>query len=247
MNSVTNVRRVVRVRHELRRREVEVVDVVRMSAGFTSVTFAGDSLADFVSSSFDDHVKFLFADESGETVGRDYTPRRFSNVDRRLVIEFAMHGDGSAEKWAQGAAVGQRVTIGGPRGSMIIPVDYAWHLLIGDASALPAIARRLDELPAGARTTVIVQAAEADRRDFERDAARTVQWVGTAEALVAAVRRCALPDGEGFVWAAGEASVMATLRGVLLDEKRHPREAMRVAAYWKHGASGHHENLESPA
>ena len=65
----------------------------------------------------------------------------------------------------------------------------------------------------------------------------------SAEALLAAVRAIELPPGEGYAWAAGEASNMAALRRVLADEKQHPREAMRVAAYWKRGASAHHENL----
>ena len=33
-------------------------------------------------------------------------------------------------------------------------------------------------------------------------------------------------------------------RDLLTTDKGHPREAMRVAAYWKVGAEGHHENLE---
>jgi NADPH-dependent ferric siderophore reductase len=37
---------------------------------------------------------------------------------------------------------------------------------------------------------------------------------------------------------------MARMRDVLATDKGHPREAMRVAAYWKVGAEGHHENLE---
>ncbi len=244
MSSSSPARRVVRVRHELQRREVEVVGIESLSPGFVEVTFAGESLADFVSQSFDDHVKFLFPEESGQTVGRDYTPRRFSQAERRLTIEFAMHGAGSADQWARQAAVGQRVAVGGPRGSMIIPTDFDWHLLAGDAAALPAIARRLEELPEGARVMAIVQAPEADRRDFTGPGGLAVEWVATAEELVSAVRRLQWPAGEGFVWAAGEAAAMKRLRQVLLDEKQHPREAMRVAAYWKQGASAHHANLD---
>ena len=55
----------------------------------------------------------------------------------------------------------------------------------------------------------------------------------------------ALPPGEGYVWAAGEAAEMAELRRVLVDEKGHDKRAIRAAAYWKRGASAHHENLES--
>jgi len=71
-----------------------------------------------------------------------------------------------------------------------------------------------------------------------------LHWVATGEELLAAVAALPWPAGEGFAWAAGEASVMARLRGILRERKNHPKEAMRVAAYWKHGASSHHENLE---
>jgi len=244
MHPVPPTRRVERVRHELKRRELEVVAVTPLSPGFVAVTFGGESLADFVSLSFDDHVKFMFDNGGSEPVRRDYTPRTFSTAQRLLTIEFALHGHGLASEWARHARLGQRVVVGGPRGSMIIPVDYAWHLLAGDATALPAIRRRLEELPAGTPVTVIAHADAADRLPLPANADLNVQWVDSADALVEAVRAQPLPAGEGFVWCAGEAASMAAVRKVLLDEKKHPKEAMRVAAYWKHGASEFHENLE---
>ncbi len=238
-------RRVQRVRHELRRRDVRVARVEPVSPGFVSITFAGDSLADFVSEGFDDHVKFMFADDSGEMIRRDYTPRHFDQARRELTIEFAIHGHGQASEWSRQAAIGKEAVVGGPRGSMIVPMDYEWHLLAGDATALPAIHRRLDELPPGTRAIVIGQLADAaDRRRFENSAAQVdLQWVSTPDELVAAVRALRLPPGEGYAWGAGEARAMAALREVLLVDKAHPREATRVAAYWKHGASDYHDDL----
>lgn len=37
---------------------------------------------------------------------------------------------------------------------------------------------------------------------------------------------------------------MAALRRLLVDEKCHDRHAIRAAAYWKRGATAHHENIE---
>jgi NADPH-dependent ferric siderophore reductase len=237
-------RRVRRVRHELRRRDVCVVRIEPLGPGYVSVTFGGEDLADFVSDSFDDHVKFMLEGEGSEPVRRDYTPRHFDRERRELTIEFALHGHGRASEWARKAQVGQRVAIGGPRGSMIIPLDYDWHLLAGDATALPAIRRRLEELPGDARVIVIAQVDAADRPSLKFPEHARVQWADSAEELVAAVRALPVREGEGFAWAAGEAAAMAQLRQVLLSEKGHPREAARVAAYWKRGASAHHENLE---
>lgn len=236
-------RRVERVRHELRRRDLTVVEVRHLSPGFVAVTFGGEALADFVSLSFDDHVKFMFDGGGHEPVRRDYTPRLYDRDAQRLTLEFALHGHGGASEWARRAQVGQRVVIGGPRGSMIIPMDYDWHLLAGDDTALPAIRRRLEELPAGTPVTAIVQADEADRLPLATRAQLTLHWVADAEALAEAVRQLAWPAGEGFAWCAGEASAMAALRQVLLEEKHHPREAMRVAAYWKRGTAEFHDDL----
>lgn len=232
------IRRIERVRHELRIREVQVSQVERLSPNFISITFTGPDLADFRSDSFDDHVKFIVTQTGGEPARRDYTPRRYDTRQQTLTIEFALHGRGEASDWARQAAVGQTVTIGGPRGSMIVPLDYDWHLLIGDNSALPAIHRRLEELPADVSVRVFVLLDDAaDRRELRSRATLEVLWFDTPEALTTAVQAMTLPQGEGFIWCAGEASLMARLRTLLLEAKGHPKEAMKVAAYWKRGAA----------
>ena len=238
--------RVQRVRHEIKRRALEVVRVDAISPHFRSVTFGGESLADFHSASFDDHVKFILEVDGGEPVMRDYTPRRYSRSARELTIEFALHGDGPAADWASQAAPGDRATIGGPRGSFIVPTDYDWHLLVGDDSALPAIARRLEELPAATRAIAVLQLGDpADRRDLGSAASLDVHWLAPADDLPAAVRTIGLPRGEGYAWCAGEATAMAALRRVLVDDLGHDRHALRAAAYWKRGAVAHHENLDA--
>jgi NADPH-dependent ferric siderophore reductase len=232
-----------RVRHELKVRELTIARIDDLGPGFAAITFSGEALADFNSLSFDDHVKLMFADEDGQDVRRDYTPRRFDREARELVIEFALHGDGKASSWARRAVAGQRALVGGPRGSFIVPLELDWHLLVGDATALPAIARRLEELPARSRALVFVHAQAEDRRTFAGAADADVQWFDTPEALVEALRDVALPDGDGFAWGGGEASLMARVRQVLND-KGMPREATRVSAYWKKGMAAHHEHLE---
>ena len=176
MSVETSNSRVRRVRHEIKRRAMTVARVEPLTPGFRSIVFRDDSLTDFVSGSFDDHVKFILDADGLPPVMRDYTPRRFDAEARELTIEFALHGDGPVAEWAAQAAAGQRVTIAGPRGSMIVPTDYAWHLFAADETGLPAIARRLEELPRGTRALVIAQVADpADRRVFAGSADATVQ------------------------------------------------------------------------
>jgi NADPH-dependent ferric siderophore reductase len=246
MNTPLTASRVQRVRHEIRRRPLEVVRTELITPHFKSITFAGESLADFTSASFDDHVKFILRPESDQPVLRDYTPRSFNRQARELSVEFALHTQGGpTAQWAAEARPGDRATIAGPRGSFIIPLDYDWHLLIGDETALPAISRRLEELPSGATALVLCQVKDLrDRREFASAASLTSQWVASSYDLIEAVRQMGLPSGEGYAWCAGEATTTAALRRVLVEDKGHNRHAIRAAAYWKSGAVAHHENLE---
>jgi NADPH-dependent ferric siderophore reductase len=234
-------RRVQRVRHDVRRRALVVRRVEQLSPGMRRITLGGDELQGFVSASFDDHVELLF--DAG--AARDYTPRHHDAAAGELQIEFALHGDGPAAAWATHAQPGDVLSVGGPRGSFIIPTDFDWHLLAGDETALPAIARRLEELPAGSRAIVRLAVDAVDRRVLASRAEVDLQWLDAAEQLPQAMRGLALPAGEGYAWCAGEAAVMAAVRRVLVQERGHPAHAIRAAAYWKRGAQAHHENLEA--
>ena len=257
-------RSVQRLRHPLKARLLDVLRVQRISPHFVNVTLGGPALEGFYSASFDDHLKLMvplpgqpavvphFGEHGPEwpegavrPTLRDYTPRRYNAAAGELEVEFALHGDGPAAEWAAQAAPGQQVGIGGPRGSFVVPIDYDWHLLIGDETALPAIARRLEELPASTQAIVLVQLGDAaDRRALPSAARLSVQWLAPGtEALLAAVQALQLPAGEGYAWAAGEAQAMAAVRRVLVNQHGLDKDHVRAAAYWKRGAANHHENL----
>jgi NADPH-dependent ferric siderophore reductase len=238
------ISRVQRVRHELKIRPVEVAAVRDIGSHFRRITFRGQALHDFHSASFDDHVKFILG-QGEDAVKRDYTPRSFDPVSGELCIEFALHGDGPAASWAAQAAPGQQALIGGPRGSLIIPMDYDWHLLVGDESALPAISRRLEELPDAAPVLVIVKVDDAaDRRALATGRGADVRWVASDAELIAAVQALVLPEGEGYAWCAGEAATMAAVRKELVGAHGLGKHQIRAAAYWKRGGAAFHENLE---
>ncbi|WP_395399833.1 siderophore-interacting protein [Pseudoduganella sp. UC29_106] len=233
-----------RVRHEIRQRDITVTRIEQLAPDYLSITFSGEALEGFTSLSFDDHLKFILSNDEESRVWRDYTPRHFDPAKRELTLEFALHHDGAATDWARAATVGTSVTIAGPRGSMMIPTDYDWHLLAGDATALPAIRRRLAELPDSAK--VIVIASGDDNASLLPLSSQFLQVhrVAGEEEMAAAVRALLVPAGLGYCWCAGEAAAMKQLRDVLSNEKQHPKNAMRIAAYWKQGVQMHHENLE---
>ncbi|WP_250518377.1 siderophore-interacting protein [Caballeronia sp. ATUFL_M1_KS5A] len=234
IDGIEEARRTYRIRHESRRREVEVLRIDQISPGFRSVTFGGEALADFRSDAFDDHVKLILHDENGDEVKRDFTPRRHHAESRQLTIEFSMHGDGFASNWAASARMGQRAIIAGPRSSVIVPPEYDWYLLIGDDTALPAISRRLEELPHDAIAMVIVEMeSRADRRQFRSRALYNVTWTSSGEELLAAVKALNLPSGRGYAWCAAESAISAAAYDVLVNEKGHDRESLRASSYWR--------------
>lgn len=56
-----------------------------------------------------------------------------------------------------------------------------------------------------------------------------------------------IPEGHGFIWAAGENRDMAALRKQLLAKPGAEARRMRIASYWKQGESGHHKVIDDGA
>jgi NADPH-dependent ferric siderophore reductase len=250
----TKDRAIRRVRHEVRQRRLTVRNISVVTPQMLRVTLSGSELAGFTSLGFDDHIKLFFPTPGvieERPPMRDYTPRYDAHAGV-LNIEFALHDAGPATAWATNAKVGDSLSIGGPRGSAIIPTDFDWHLLIGDETALPAIGRRLGELPAGTRALVIAEVEDSDEeQQFVTRTNVSVQWVhrrgaarGVADGLVAAVLATSLPAGDGFCWAAAESSVARALRTALVDGLGLSKAWVKAAGYWKRGAAAIHEPID---
>lgn len=268
----TTERAVRRVRHETRLRLLEVREVGRITPGMVRVTLGGEALAGFVSAAHDDHVKLffpqlredvpalprlgpdgpVFPEGAPRPAARDYTPRRHDRAANTLAIDFVLHGDGPAASWAAQARPGQVLGVGGPRGSFIVPDDFDWYLLAGDETALPAIGRRLEELPGGARAVVVVEVADGgEEQRFESRAEVETRWLhrgdaapGATSRLVEEVAALRLPEGEGYAWVAAEAGAAKALRRCLVEERGLRKDRVKAAAYWKRGAVAVHETYE---
>src|SRR5438445_6916276 len=71
-------------------------------------------------------------------VRRRYTIRHYDPDQRRLDLDFVLHGDGPGMRWAQAARPGDSIEVVGPRGKITLLRDASWHLFGGDATAVPA-------------------------------------------------------------------------------------------------------------
>jgi NADPH-dependent ferric siderophore reductase len=270
--SQTTERNARRVRHETKTRLLQVREVSRITPQMVRIVVGGDTLAGFISAAHDDHVKLFFPQPGQDKpvlptpsangpvypegaprpAACDYTPRRHDAAANTLVIDFVLHGDGPAATWAAQARPGDFLGVGGPRGSFIVPDDFDWYLLAGDETALPAIGRRLEELPAGSRAIVVVEVANAaEQQRFDTRARVEVHWLnrdgvepGNPALLRKAIAELQLPPGEGYAWVAAEAATAKALRRYLVDQRRLPKDRVKAAAYWKHGAVAVHETYD---
>ena len=247
-----NTQAIHRVTHEIKRRRLEVLRVVDITPRMRRITLGGEQLAGFASLGSDDHIKLLFAQNAAEQAAlesptfsvkgegpqpamRDYTPRRIDLSRGELDIDFVLHGDGPASTWAEQAKPGQHLHIAGPRGSMIVPDMFDSYLLIGDETAIPAIARRLEELPPGRKVLAVIEIADAHEQQA-LDSAADVQviWVVRGQdELLATVRELQVPKGSLYAWVATETKLSRQVRRVLLDEHKLNDEFVKAVGYWR--------------
>ena len=249
MNSQQGIHR---VSHEIKRRKLEVLRVTDITPKMRRITLHGPDLTGFISLGTDDHVKLIFAttpeeqaaldsfvpgapSDGPKPVMRDYTPRRYDSASGELDIDFVLHGDGPAASWAEQAEPGQFLHIAGPRGSMIVPDIFDSYLLIGDETALPAIARRLETLPAHRNALVVVEVADqGEQQVFDSQAQVDVIWIVRGEQnLLDVTRRLEMPEGKLYAWVATESGLSRKLRRVLLDEFGLEEEFVKAAGYWR--------------
>lgn len=169
---------------------------------------------------------------------RTFTPRRFDPERLELTLDIVLHARGLAADWARAARVGDEVAISGPGRSEDLDDGARSFLLVGDESAIPAIAQLLEWIDADRSIEVHVELADADGRlDLPEHPLATVTWhespAGSAPggAMVAAVM--SVEELADAVWVAGEAAAVQRLRKHLFDERGRDRSSVTARGYWK--------------
>lgn len=259
--------------HPLTLREVEVVRITDLTPGMRRITLAGDQLRAFTStngfaqpafdsSGFDDDIRLVFCYPSQETpvlpvqqetglslprdprpLSKTYTVRRWNPDAGEVDVDFVKHGIGVGTTWAYRAKPGDRIHFYGPSASRALPHDADWFLVAGDDTAMPAIARLLDELPDDARAQVFIEVAEHSHRlDLRTRPQVQVTWLvrddteaGTTSLLVDAVKNSGWWDGRPFAWIAGEHTAVRDLRRHLVEDRAVPKEDIEFTGYWRRG------------
>ena len=245
-------------------REMRVVSATNITPRMRRVRLKGQDLARFTIGGM--HVRLLFPPKPGivpqwpvmgedgrpvwpkgeeRPVMRIYTIREI-NVERgEIDIDFVLH-EGAVtpgSTWSQQASPGDLVGMLGPGGGELPEAD--WYLFAGDETALPAISRILEELPAECRATVLLEIADASEEQPLRSAATLdVRWLhrngapaGTTSLIEDAIREIAMPQNEGrrFIWVGCEQKSCRCLKKLLRKEWKVPTSEHQVVAYWRAG------------
>jgi NADPH-dependent ferric siderophore reductase len=172
----------------------------------------------------------------GQFQVRYYTVRALTGDD--LVLDVVVHDEGLVTSWVTGwqggDCVGDRVVVTSPQSSFALPDDAAWLLLVGDLTAMPAMARIAESV--SALPTRIWAEVPDDLPGYLPEGA-DVTWLSPPapgqSRLAEVVESIDWPDGEGYFWMAGESAQMRAIRKHLMRERRLPSTAYDVMGYWR--------------
>ena len=192
----------------------------------------------------DERRRLIWAEAGIRPTARTYSVRHIDRAAGTLDIDFVMHGHGGvAAQWARDARPGDPVGVGGPSGRELKPA--AFYLFAGDHSALPAIARHLEQLPGDARGHAFIEVPdETEQQALRKPAGVAITWLfrgdapaGTTMLLVDAVLRMIWPAAAPvYAWISGESTVVRALRKYARD-RQLDRTMIMAIGYWKLGMS----------
>ncbi|PVC83860.1 NADPH-dependent ferric siderophore reductase [Streptomyces sp. CS090A] len=232
----------------------------RVTPRMVRLTLGGDDLSAFSSNGSDQHVALYFY-QPGVELPRPFTTeaarallptaqprlRRYTIREHRpelaeVDMDFVLHGpDQLASGWAERVRPGDEVIWFGPSPAYPLTPLTDWTLLLGDETALPAIAAILSELPPGHRVLAAIEVADpAEEQPLPTRADATVTWLhrhdrGYGDLLREHATGLRLPEGGGRVWGGAERQVMRDLRHHFVDTLGLDRADTHLTAYWTQG------------
>jgi NADPH-dependent ferric siderophore reductase len=188
----------------------------RLSAHLVRVTLGGSGLTGFTSSGVPDEWVGLIV--PGQFQSRYYTVRSWTGSE--LTLDVVVHDHGLVTEWVSRDCVGEAVTV-----------------LVGDLTALPAMARIAETSPL--RPLCVWAEVPDDLGSYiPAGDGVDVTWLAPPgpekSALASLVERLEWPAGPGYFWMAGESAQMRAIRKHLMRARRGT--AYDVMGYWRAGA-----------
>lgn len=190
--------------------------------------------------------RIAWPEGENELLVRVYTIRAVDLDRSELCIDFLQHPAPGVPTpgadFARDAQPGDVAALLGP-GAGGLPAERS-ILLIGDESALPAIARIAAEASAETHIRAIIEVEDkAEEQPLLTDGVLDVRWLhrgsypGDAADILVSEAKAAISavDDETFVWVACERRDIRAIR-TFLKARQHDRRKMYVAWYWERDA-----------
>ncbi len=205
----------------------------RLADPLLRLTLGGEGLAGFSSTGVPDEWVGLVV--PGQFQSRYYTVRSWDGAE--LVLDVVVHDVGLVTEWAQrpDAVVGETVTVTDPKGSFAPPAEAGWLMLVGDLTAMPAMARIVESTDLPVRVWAEVPERVPGYLPERAEVAWLAQPGDGVSALAEVVSDLTWPEGTGYFWMAGESAQMRAIRKHLMRERRLPSDQYDVMGYWRGG------------
>ena len=240
-------------------RKMTVLAVRDITPRMRRFTLSGDNLQPFLEGGL--HVSLFFLgdgrleqpqiENTGRVIwpgdapaARAYTIRHIDVGAGRVEIDMLLHpshGGAPGADFARAARPGAVIGMAGPGGGQLPPSH--WVLLAGDETALPAIARMLETLPA--ETKAVVRIEVTDQQDWLplRSAAEVdLRWLhrghipaASSRLLLDALAQTQFPDQntDRFVWFAAETEIARQAKASLRARPDYAPGDCMAAGFWR--------------
>ncbi|WP_067703080.1 siderophore-interacting protein [Nocardia jejuensis] len=197
------------------------------------------------------YAQYLMMGKETRPVVRNYTVRDYRAAgfgefgsSAEIDIDFVSHGDDSpASTWANNATPGDRIGLLDEGIMYQAPDHCAFSLLVGDESALPAIAGSLRSAPRELKGAAFIEIPHADdAQELNEPEGVQVNWVvredahaETGTAVANAVRTADIPSAGVYAFIAGEQKLASGVRRHLAQEREIPKADITFTGYWRVG------------
>lgn len=172
---------------------------------------------------------------------RVYTIRHIDTAAQDITIDFALHANpGPATRWAMDARPCDLAGILGPAANG--PKSAEFYVLVGDETALPGIARFLENLPITATGHAFIEVdTKTDELPLHCPAGMAVVWLhrngadaGTTTLLEDSIRaiKWPAPLDTAFVWGGCEHKAFSAIHRHLKKDVGLPRDRFVLYSHW---------------
>lgn len=175
---------------------------------------------------------------------RTYTHRGIDLKKNEIWIDFVAHGDeGPASAWAIHAQPGDVLGVLMKDGKSELYRKAENYFLVGDATAIPVLAAILEDLPATAKGTCIIEVhGKEDEQALQTKADIQFNWLHNENPkqdslLAETVKKQLLPEHSRSGYVAAEFSSVKEIRNYLRKEKQWKLEELYAYSYWKSGVA----------